>query len=160
MPTTSKANNSVAGIPRAHFTSISVSAQQTAPTIESLEQREAETLTQERLDELWHDLVEKSKSDPKFHELIADKEVELKNNNLFHIKVPNLYFDTLLQPYQMTILDHIRSATGNDMISYKVAVVFEKTQKKAYLPNEKFEEMASRNHAMYTLRQLFPVIDF
>ena len=149
----------MAGIPNSSF-SISISATPNIGDISTLEQREAETLTQERLEQLWAQLIEKYADDEKLHELIVDKKVELKNNNLFNIQVPNLYFDTLLQPYQMRILGFLREATHNDMLLYKVVVVYEKTTKKAYLPSEKFEEMASRNPSLLTLRKIFPDIDF
>ena len=52
-------------------------------------------LTQERLEQLWKELVERSKGDEKLYELLADKKVELKNNNLFTIQVANLYFGSM-----------------------------------------------------------------
>lgn len=150
----------VAGIPLRRFTSISLANSDQAVDIVNLEHREVMQLTQEKLDELWSRLVELSKDDDTFHDLIADKTLELKNNNLFHIHVSNLYFDSQFRNYQMRILDFLRKETGNEQLQFKVVVVYEKTERKAYLPNEKFDEMASRNPSMYNLRKLFPNIDF
>lgn len=119
-----------------------------------------EQLTQERLEELWAKLVESSKDDEKFHDLIADKKVELKNNNLFHIQVPNLLLDNYLREYQTRILGFLREATNNESLMYKAVVVVENVAVKAYLPRDKFDEMVQRNPAMLSLRKLFPDIDF
>ena len=119
-----------------------------------------EQLTQERLEELWNNLVESCKDDAKLHDLIADKKVVLKNNNLFHIQVPNLLLDNYLREFQTRILGFLRDATNNDSLQYKAVVVVENVAVKAYLPRDKFDEMAQRNPAMLSLRKLFPDIDF
>lgn len=117
-------------------------------------------LTQERLEQLWKELVERSKGDEKLYELLADKKVELKNNNLFTIQVANLYFESVLRNYQSRILGFLREKTGNESLNYKVVVLVEHTEHKAYLPNEKFAELLKQNPAMLSLRKLFPDIDF
>ncbi len=117
-------------------------------------------LTQEKLEELWAKLIEECKDDEKLHDLIADKKVELKNNNLFHILVPNMLLDNSLREYQTRILGFLRDATNNESLQYKAAVVVENVAVKAYLPRDKFDEMAQRNPAMLSLRKLFPDIDF
>lgn len=117
-------------------------------------------MTQERLEELWGKLVESCKDDAKLHDLLADKKVVLKNNNLFHIQVPNLLIDNYLREYQTRILGFLRDATNNESLQYKAVVVVEEVAVKAYLPRDKFEEMAQRNPAMLSLRKLFPDIDF
>ncbi len=119
-----------------------------------------EQLTQQRLEELWKDLAEKYKSDEKFYELVADKSVELKNNNLFNIITSNIYYDTLFRNYQNRIQQFLHQATGNEALTYKVVVEVQQQEAKAYMPREKFDEMAHRNPAMYSLRKLFPDIDF
>ena len=150
----------VNGIPHRRFTSISISEQPEVGPIRSLESREAEVLTQERLEELWKELIERSKGDEKLYELLVDKKIELKNNNLFTIQVTNLYFDSLFKNYQTDILGFLREATNNEALMYKVVVVVEHVEHKAYLPREKFEEMVKVNPSMLTLRKLFPDIDF
>ena len=150
----------MAGLPVKRLTTISISAPVDVKPVKSLECREVEQLTQERLEELWGELVESVKDDEKLHELLADKKVVLKNNNLFHIQVPNLYLDTVLRNYQTRILSFLREATGNELLLYKAVVVVEHVATKAYLPRDKFDEMAQRNSAMLTLRKLFPDIDF
>ena len=117
-------------------------------------------LTQERLEQLWKELVERSKDDEKLYELLADKKVELKNNNLFTIQVANLYFDSLFKNYQTEILGFLREKTNNEALLFKVVVVVEHMERKAYMPREKFEEMVKVNPSMLTLRKLFPDIDF
>ncbi len=126
----------------------------------ALEQRTVEQLTQERLEELWKELVNSCSDDEKLHELIADKKVELKNNNLFTIQVSNLYFESVLRNYQGRILGFLRDKTANESLNYKVVVMVEHVERKAYLPNEKFAEMVKVNPAMLSLRKLFPDIDF
>lgn len=127
----------------------------------SLDVREAEQLTQERLEALWAQLVEQSKADAKLYELLADKKVVLKNNNLFHIQVSNLRFDTLLREHQERILGFLRKATNNEALNFKAVVVVDKDVKTvAYLPRDKFDAMAQKNPAILTLRKLFPDIDF
>lgn len=150
----------VAGIPNISLSGINISAQQNIKPIKPLENREIEQLTQERLEQLWQQLVEQSKDDQELFELINGKVVELKNNNLFHIQVPNLLLDGKLRKYQTCILGFLREQTGNDMLQYKAVVVVPTVAVKAYLPREKFEEMAQRNPAMYALRKIFPDIDF
>ena len=152
--------NTMGGIPHRRFSSISISVEQETGPIRSLESREAEVLTQERLEELWKELCEHSKDNEKLYELICDKKVELKNNNLFTIQVPNLYFDSLLKNYQTEILGYLREATNNEVLNYKAVVVVEHVERKAYMPREKFEEMVKVNPSMLTLRKLFPDIDF
>ena len=125
-----------------------------------LEKREVEQLTQERLEELWAQLVESCRDDQKLYQLLADKKVVLKNNNLFHIQVSNLYLDTTLHSYQDRILGFLRKETGNDSLMFKAVVVVEKVEAKAYLPRDKFDEMVKQNSSMLTLRKLFPDIDF
>ena len=109
---------------------------------------------------MWKELCEHSKDNEKLYELICDKKVELKNNNLFTIQVPNLYFDSLLKNYQTEILGYLREATNNEVLNYKAVVVVEHVERKAYMPREKFEEMVKVNPSMLTLRKLFPDIDF
>ena len=150
----------IAGIPRKMLSSLSISAPLEIKRINPLENREVEQLTQERLEELWKQLAENYKDDEKFHSLIADKQVELKNNNLFNIKVPNIYYDKLFHNYQEPILTFMHEATSNEALSYKVVVQVEQHEAKIYLPREKFDAMASRNSSMYSLRKLFPDIDF
>lgn len=150
----------IAGIPTQRLTSISINTNIDIKPLASLESREVEQLTQGRLEELWQQLVENSKDDEKFHDLIADKKVVLKNNNLFHIQVPNLLLDNYLREYQTRILGFLRDATSNDSLQYKAVVVVENVTVKAYLPRDKFDEMAQRNPAMLSLRKLFPDIDF
>ena len=150
----------VAGIPTHRLTSISINASLDIKPLTTLENREVEQLTQERLEELWEKLVESSKDDEKFHDLIADKKVVLKSNNLFHIQVPNLLLDNHLREYQTRILGFLREATNNDSLQYKAVVVVENVAVKAYLPRDKFDEMVQRNSAMLALRKLFPDIDF
>lgn len=147
------------GIPTRRLTNISIN-----PTIdiktEINQKREVVQLTQEKLEELWAKLVEESKDDERLHDLIADKRVELKGNNLFHIIVPNMLLDNSLREYQTRILGFLRNATNNESLQYKAAVVVENVAVKAYLPRDKFDEMAQRNPAMLSLRKLFPDIDF
>lgn len=149
-----------AGIPHRSFTNISISDIQPTVELKDLEHRAVEKLTQERLEELWNELVEKSKNDDKLYNLLADKKVELKNNNLFTIQVPNIYFDSLLKEYQTQILGFLREATGNESLQYKATVVTEYVEKKAYMPREKFDELLKINPAILSLRKLFPDIDF
>lgn len=123
--------------------------------------KEPEQLTQTRLEELWGQLIDHLKDDPVVHELLADKRVELKNNNLFHIVVNNLYFDTLLKPHQMKILSFLRQQTNNEQLQYKLILDESvKQETVAYQPREKFEEMSKRNPAMLELRKIFQNIDF
>ena len=117
-------------------------------------------LTQERLEELWKELIERSRDDEKLYELLADKKVELKNNNLFTIQVPNLYFDSLFRNYQTEILGFLREKTSNEALNYKAVVMVEQVERKAYMPREKFEAMVKVNPSMLTLRKIFPDIDF
>ena len=86
--------------------------------------------------------------------------VELKNNNLFTIQVPNLYFDSLFRNYQTEILGFLREKTSNEALNYKAVVVVEQVERKAYMPREKFEAMVKVNPSMLTLRKIFPDIDF
>lgn len=148
------------GLPTARLTSISISSPHDVKPVLNTEPVKAEPLTQERLETYWKQLLESCKGDEELYGLINDKVIELKDENLFNIQVPNLYYDTLLQPYQLRILDFLRKASGVEMLQYRVVVAFEKTERKAYLPSEKFEEMASRNPSMLSLRKLFPDIDF
>ena len=150
----------VSGLPHRRFTSFSISDPGEIKPIVSLEKREAEMLTQEKLEELWKELIERSRDDEKLYELLADKKVELKNNNLFAIQVPNIYFDSLLKEYQTQILGFLREATGNESLQYKATVVTEYVEKKAYMPREKFDELLKINPAILSLRKLFPDIDF
>lgn len=150
----------MSGIPNRSFSSISINPTEVIKPINSLEKREIEPLTQERLEELWGNLIDSCKDDDKMHELIADKKVVLKSNNLFQIQVPNLYFDTQLRNYQTRMLSFLREATGNEALKYEATVVVEQTKARAYLPREKFDEMAARNPSMLTLRKIFPDIDF
>ena len=147
-------------MPHRSFTSISISVSQDIKPVVSLDNVEVEQLTQQRLEELWNRFVELSKDDSKLYELIADKHVVLVDNNNFDIQVPNLYLDSVLHGYQQRILDFFRGETHNEMLKYRAAVVVEQVEARAYLPRDKFEEMASRNPSMLTLRKLFPNIDF
>lgn len=153
-------NKPQSGIPTRRLTSISINTSFETKPLTSLEKREVEQLTQERLEELWGQLVESTKDDEKLHDLIADKKVVLKSNNLFNIQVPNLLFENYLREYQTRILGYLREATNNDSLQYKAVVVVENVVVKAYLPRDKFDEMAQRNPAMLTLRKMFPDIDF
>ena len=148
------------GLPHKRFTSISITAAPEVASVIPLENVEVEQLTQERLEELWDKFIEMNEDDKRLYELIADKKVVLIDNNEFHIQVPNLYLDSVLHGYQNKILDFFRSATHNEMLKYKAAVVVEKVETRAYLPRDKFDDMASRNPSMLTLRKLFPDIDF
>ncbi len=150
----------VSGLPHRRFTSFSISDPGEIKPIVSLEKREAEMLTQEKLEELWKELIERSRDDEKLYELLADKKVELKNNNLFTIQVPNLYFDSLFRNYQTEILGFLREKTSNEALNYKAVVVVEQVERKAYMPREKFEAMVKVNPSMLTLRKIFPDIDF
>ena len=149
-----------AGIPHRRFTSVSLSDMPEVKPPTPIENREVEKLTQERLAELWRRLVDNCKDDEALHSLLADKEVELKNNNLFFIYVPNLYLDSQLSKHQRRILDFLRGETGNEALNYKAVVRVEHVERKAYLPRDKFDEMAAKNPSMYTLRQMFTDIDF
>ena len=113
------------------------------------------------MEELWQQTVEHFKDDATLHDMLADKKVELKNNNLFNILVNNLYFDTVLKPYQVKILSFLRQQTHNEQLQYKLVLnVDEKQEKVIYQPREKFEEMLKRNPAMLELRKIFQNIDF
>ncbi len=142
------------------LSSVSISAPHEIKPIRSLDSMEVEQLTQEKLETYWRQLLQENANDQKFQELLADKKVELHNNNLFYIKVPNIYFDTLLREFQERICSFFRKATNNEVLQYKVAVDVEQREVKAYMPREKFDEMAQRNPSMHTLRKLFPDIDF
>lgn len=142
------------------LSSVSISAPLEIKPIRSLDSMEVEQLTQEKLESYWKQLLEENAQDEKFQGLLADKKVELQNNNLFYIKVPNIYFDTLLREYQERIYSFLRKVTNNEILQYKVSVDVEQREVKAYMPREKFDEMAQRNPSMYTLRKLFPDIDF
>ena len=148
------------GIPQRRFTGISINEVQGPMQFKNLESRVVEQLTQERLEELWNELIMRNQDDDKFCNLLADKKVELKNNNLFTIQVPNLYFDSLFRDCQKRILGFLRESTGNDMLQFKVVVAVEHVEHKAYLPREKFEELVKVNPALLSLRKLFPDIDF
>jgi DNA polymerase-3 subunit gamma/tau len=128
--------------------------------VRSLESVEVEQLTQEHLEAYWNQLLQEQADDEKFVALLADKKVELQNNNLFLIKVPNIYFDTLIREFQERINSFFRKATNNEALQYKVAVEVLQRESVAYMPREKFDAMAQRNPAMYSLRKLFPDIDF
>ena len=128
--------------------------------VRSLESREMMQLTQESLEALWKEMAESFKDDAKLYELVADKRVELKNNNLFHIEVPNLFFDSQLKAHQTRILGFLREKTGNEALLFKAVVVVEQVERRAYLPNEKFDELVKVNPAILSLRKLFPDIDF
>lgn len=148
------------GIPHHLLSSISISAPHEIKPIKSLESREVEQLTQQILEQYWKQLAEQNADDQKFHDLIADKRVELKNNNLFFIKVPNIIFDRYFRDVQDRIYAFLREKTGNEALQFRVAVDVEQREAVAYMPREKFEEMAQRNPAMHSLRKLFPDIDF
>lgn len=142
------------------LSSISITAVSEVKPVIPVEPKEVEQLTQERLEELWNEMVEKYSEDEKFHELVASRNVELKNNNLFFIKVPNNYFDNLFREFQERINDFFHQATGNYTLSYKTVIEVVQQKPVVYLPRDKFESMAAVNHSMYTLRKLFPDIDF
>lgn len=148
------------GIPQRRFTSISISDVQQNKPLVSLENREMETLTQQRLEDLWNELLVKYQDDEKFCALLADKKVELKSQNLFTIQVPNLFFDSQFRDYQGRILGFLREMTGNEALQFKVVVVVEQVEKRAYMPREKFDELLKVNPAILSLRKLFPDIDF
>ena len=148
------------GLPHGVLSSVSISGPIEMKPVRGLEVREVEELTQKRLEELWGELAESCKDEPKLYELLCDKRVELKNNNLFNVWVPNLYLDNVFRQYQDRILSFLREHTGNDALLYKVVVEVEKHETQAYMPREKFDEMAKRNPEMYKLRKLFPDIDF
>lgn len=150
----------VAGIPQHRFTTISINAPTAVHQVKSLEHRSVEQLTQERLEELWNELIARNQDDEKFCSLLADKKVELKNNNLFNILVPNFFFDSQFRDCQGRILGFLREMTGNESLQFNVAVVVEHVEHKAYLPREKFDEMVKVNPAILSLRKLFPDIDF
>jgi len=137
-----------------------VSAPVNVEPVRSLESVEVEQLTQEHLEAYWNQLLQEQADDEKFVALLADKKVELQNNNLFLIKVPNIYFDTLIREFQERINSFFRKATNNEALQYKVAVEVLQRESVAYMPREKFDAMAQRNPAMYSLRKLFPDIDF
>lgn len=128
--------------------------------MKSLESNNVEKLSQERLEALWKELADSASDDEKLRELVSDKEVVLKNNNLFNIKVSNLFFESQFRPYQMRILSFLREKTGNEALQYKIVVEVEQKEARAYMPREKFEELANINPAIYKLRKLFPDIDF
>lgn len=155
-----EAKPSQLGIPQRRFTSISISDVQQNKPLVSLENREMETLTQQRLEDLWNELLVKYQDDDKFCALLADKKVELKSQNLFTIQVPNLFFDSQFRDYQGRILEFLREMTGNEALQFKVVVVVEQVEKRAYMPREKFDELLKVNPAILSLRKLFPDIDF
>ncbi|MBO4307673.1 MAG: hypothetical protein J5848_05100 [Bacteroidales bacterium] len=148
------------GLPHGILSSVSISGPIDIKSVKGLETRKVEELTQKRLEELWEELAANSKDEPKLYELLCDKRVELKNNNLFNVWVPNLYLDNVFRQYQDKILSFLRGRTGNEALLYKVVVEVEKRETQAYMPREKFDEMAKRNPEMYKLRKLFPDIDF
>jgi len=151
----------MSGIPHRGFTSVSISAATPTQRFDFNQHKEAEQLTQERLEELWGQLIDHFKDDDVVHELLADKHVELKNNNLFHILVNNLYFDTLLKPHQVKILAFLRQQTNNEQLQYKLILDgSEKQETVVYQPRDKFEDMSKRNPAMLELRKIFQNIDF
>ncbi len=129
--------------------------------MENHNHREAEQLTQQRLEELWAQLAAHFKDDAVLYDLVADKKVELNNNNSFFILVSNLYLDTVLKPHQMKILTYLRQQTCNEQLQYKLKLDgSEKQERVIYQPRDKFEEMAKKNPAMLELRKIFPNIDF
>ncbi len=148
------------GIPRRVVSSVSISAPQEVARVVGLESREVEQLTQEGLEKHWKELADSCKDDEKLSSLLEGRAVELKNNNLYMVKVPNLYFDTLLKPYQTRINEFMRRATNNEALQYKLLVEVEEREALHYLPNEKFEELLAVNPSMLTLRKLFPDFDF
>lgn len=123
--------------------------------------REAERLTQERLEELWKKLIANSQEDAKLVELLNDKKLQVDSDNSFTVFVTNSYLTAYFAQYQKTILSFLRGETANDEIRYDVKVVEDENREvKLYLPNEKYEDMAKRNPSLVTLRRVFKDIDF
>lgn len=146
-----------AGLPSS-FTGISINGH--SHDVVPLVKRKAESLTQQRLEELWNMLIENSKEDEKLTELLADKKLEVVDDNHFRIWVNNLYFTSVFRQYQTLILRFLREQTANENLVFTVQLVPQDQQEwKPYTARDKYEFMVERNPSLTTLRELFPDID-
>ena len=149
-----------AGLPSRRLTSVASAVDIQSIKLDSVALREPEKLTDQRLKEIWANLLEDAKAaEPKLYDLIADKVVTLEDGNHFNIEVPSLFFDTLLLDFRTYIHKFFRNATNNDSIQYRTIVKVEKKAAVVYDPKEKFDVMMNENPAMLSLRKLFPEIE-
>lgn len=117
-------------------------------------------LTPEALERFWKKLTSETPADTPLGELIITQRAVYNDAATFSIITTDPTFKQRFEPYKAEVERIMQSAayTNNPAIHCEV-VLTKATQRTAYEPEEKYDQMLKENPAMSALRHIFPDLE-
>lgn len=122
---------------------------------------EGDPLTQDSLQQYWNTLIgDLQESNKALHDLLANRTIEYKDNDLFDIVADSSYFEEEFRPHRVAVLERLRHMSRRPNVNCQVRVEYVETEYAAYIPRDKYEVMQATNPQIASFRVVFPEIDF
>ncbi|MCF8369276.1 MAG: DNA polymerase III subunit gamma/tau [Bacteroidales bacterium] len=127
---------------------------------EDISSKPAEDFTQEKLEEVWSKLSSRFKTDQNFYiTLTSNKPVKKEAN--FEFSVNNKIQKKEMEDRKLDIMPFVKEKLNNYHLNMEIVVDEQKTQTKAYTPQEKFKKMSEKNPALKSMKDKLNLeIDF
>ena len=122
--------------------------------LSSEKQSIADPFTAEQLNKLWQEFAEKVRIEkPHLFTVLNSKPPEPADNFIILVTIGNKILEEEFREIRGELTSFIRTGLNNYRIEIRTQVIENHTDLKPYTDKEKFEQMASKNPALNTLRE-------
>ena len=142
--------------------SLSISVDQpTAAAAAPAEAPQQQTLTLALLEGYWESMLGAMREQyPQLAEHLGVAKLEWVDEDNFVIVVQSSFAESEVRPYLVRILTYLRRKSARGLLNATIKVVHVERKTVAYMPQEKFDLMASTNPVLNTFRVIFPEVDY
>jgi len=120
----------------------------------------ADPLTIQQLQAYWQQMVEALRPDlPHLAEQLADRQLQIEDDDRFVIIVNNSYLDAEIRPHLIRMLTLLRRDSQHPLLNCRVQVVYPEHQAVPYTARDKYDTMLQQNPMLDNFKVLFPEVD-
>ncbi len=133
----------------------------TAAAAAPAEAPQQQTLTLALLEGYWESMLGAMREQyPQLAEHLGVAKLEWVDEDNFVIVVQSSFAESEIRPYLVRILTYLRRKSARGLLNATIKVVHVERKTVAYMPQEKFDLMASTNPVLNTFRVIFPEVDY
>ena len=122
--------------------------------LSSEKQSIADPFTPEQLNKLWQEFAEKVRIEkPHLYTVLNSKPPDLGDDFVLQVTIGNKILEEEFREIRGELTSFLRTGLNNFRIEIRTQVVENHTDLKPYTDKEKFEQMATKNPALNTLRE-------
>ncbi|MCQ2261475.1 MAG: hypothetical protein MJZ77_08815 [Bacteroidales bacterium] len=133
----------------------------TAAAAAPAEAPQQQTLTLALLEGYWESMLGAMREQyPQLAEHLGVAKLEWVDEDNFVIVVQSSFAESEVRPYLVRILTYLRRKSARGLLNATIKVVHVERKTVAYMPQEKFDLMASTNPVLNTFRVIFPEVDY